>query len=129
RSLGVERRVHLLGVCADVAELLSACDLFALSSRWEGNPVTILEAMAAELPVVATAVGGVPELVEDGITGILVQPGSEHELGDALASLVGEPARRLAMARQAGMRAHRFGVDVMVQGYAELFSRAAGKPQ
>jgi glycosyltransferase involved in cell wall biosynthesis len=107
-----------------VPELLSACDLFALSSRWEGSPVTILEAMAAGLPIVATAVGGVPELVEDGVTGILVQPGSAPDLGDALASLVKEPARRLAMAGATGPRASRFSVDAMVQGYADLFSRA-----
>ncbi|MFB3778033.1 MAG: glycosyltransferase [Bryobacteraceae bacterium] len=129
RSLGVEGRVHLLGVCSDVPALLSACDLLALSSRWEGSPVTVLEAMAAGLPVVATAVGGVPELVDDGTTGILVRPGNEQELGDALASLVKAPARRLAMGQAAGMRAHCFSVEAMVKAYEEIFSRIAGKPQ
>ena len=60
---GVAGRVHFLGVRADVPELLSASDLFALASRWEGGPLVVIEAMAAGLPVVATEVGGINELV------------------------------------------------------------------
>jgi glycosyltransferase involved in cell wall biosynthesis len=127
RDGGVADRVHFLGVCTDVPALLAASDLFALASRWEGSPLTILEAMAARLPVVATAVGGVPELVEEGLTGILVPPGSEEALADALASLASGSERRRAMAEAAGDRAVRFGIDAMVQGYSELFSRVARK--
>lgn len=122
QSRGVAGRVHFLGACADVAALLAASDLFALASRWEGSPLTILEAMAARLPVVATAVGGVPELVEDGVTGVLVPSGDEEALGGALASLAHQPERRRAMAEAAGARVARFSVEAMVQAYAELFS-------
>ena len=127
QSKGVAGRVHFLGACADVAALLAASDLFALASRWEGSPLTVLEAMAARLPVVATAVGGVPELVEDGVTGVLVPSGDEEALGGALASLAHQPERRRAMAEAAGARVTRFSVEAMVQAYAELFSRVAGR--
>lgn len=73
-QLGLGERVRLLGVEGNVAELLRAADLFVLGSRWEGTPLAVMEAMAAGLPVVATAVGGVPALVEDGVTGVLVPP-------------------------------------------------------
>jgi glycosyltransferase involved in cell wall biosynthesis len=64
-ALGLAERVRFLGMTRDIAGLLSACDIFALASEWEGSPVSIVEAMAAGLPVVATAVGGVPELVDE----------------------------------------------------------------
>jgi glycosyltransferase involved in cell wall biosynthesis len=118
-------RVHLPGVCSDVPELLAASDVFALASRWEGSPVSVVEAMAAGLPVVATAVGGVPELVEDGATGILVPPEDPEALGQAMALVVQDAERRERMSRAAAARAVRFGLAVMVQAYAELFERAA----
>jgi len=123
--LGVAERVHFLGVCADVPELLAASDLFALASLWEGSPLSVLEAMAAGLPVVATAVGGVPELVEDGMTGVLVPPGNPEALGRALALLAHDAERRRAMAKAAGAHVARFTLDSMVEAYAELFARRA----
>lgn len=120
---GVSGRVHFLGVCGDVPDLLAAADLFALASRWEGSPLAVMEAMAARLPVVATAVGEVPELVATGVSGILVPAGSIEKLADALASLAGDGARRRAMGEAAGSRAAGFGGEVMVEAYAELFER------
>ena len=119
----VERRVHLLGVCRDVPEMLAAADLFALASRWEGRPLAVMEAMAARLPVIATAVGGVPEIVEDGVSGVLVPPGGVQELADALAALARDGNRRQVMADAAGARATGFGVEVMIEAYANLFER------
>jgi glycosyltransferase involved in cell wall biosynthesis len=124
--LGVAGRVHFLGVRAEVAEMLAACDLFALSSRWEGSPLAVMEAMAAGLPVVATAVGGVPELVADGETGLLVPPGEERSFAAALASLARDPGRRHEMGTAALRRAAAFSVDAMVASYAGLFERLAG---
>ncbi|MBI4876624.1 MAG: glycosyltransferase [Acidobacteria bacterium] len=120
---GASDRVHLLGVRSDVPELLSACDLFALASHWEGHPMAVMEAMAAGLPVVATAVGGVPELVADGVTGLLAPPGDTAAFAGALA----EAARRRSELGEAGRRrAARFDVEEMAGSYARLFDRVAG---
>ena len=114
---GVAARVHFLGVRADVAEMLSSVDVFALASRWEGRPLALMEAMAARLPIVATAVGGVPEIVDD----CLVPAGDANALGRALAALADDPARRRAMGEASGARAQQFSLDKMVASYAELF--------
>ncbi len=109
--------VTFLGYRADVPHLLRQADLFVLSSHWEGMPLSILEAMAAGLPVVATAVGGVPEIVHDGITGRLVPPDNPQALAEGLIACLRDPlrARKLAAAgqrqcqdlRQRGLAAYR----------------------
>ena len=124
-ELGVEARVHFAGLCQDVPELLSACDLFALASDWEGASVAIVEAMAARLPVVATLVGGVPELVVEGETGLLVPPGEVEAFSAAINTLACDPARRRAMADAAERRALLFETGAMVKAYGEVFERAA----
>jgi glycosyltransferase involved in cell wall biosynthesis len=101
-SLGA--RLRLLGNVSDPRLLFSAMDIFALSSRREGLPNVLLEAMAMGVPVVATAVAGVPLLVEDGTTGLLVDPDSPQELTRALGRLVEDPERAHTMARQARIR-------------------------
>lgn len=123
--LGVTGRVRFAGVCRDVPELLAAGDLFALASDWEGTPVAVIEAMAAGLPVVATAVGGVPELVEDGVTGALVPAGDSGALACALAAVSRNPSRR-EMGAAAAERARRFDAAVMIDSYAALFERVHG---
>jgi len=122
---GIAARVHFLGLCQDVAELLSASDLFALGSDWEGAPVAILEAMAAHLPVVATAVGGVPDLVEDAVTGVLVPAGDPRALGQAIAALALDGECRRRMGAAAAHRATRFDQASMIDAYAQLFERRA----
>ena len=82
RRLGLEERVQLAGERSDVPDLLAGSDVFVLSSRSEGLPVSVLEAMAAELPVVASNVGGLAELVVDGETGMLVPPGDPAALAE-----------------------------------------------
>ncbi|MCE5306582.1 MAG: glycosyltransferase [Acidobacteriales bacterium] len=125
-SLGISERIRFLGLCQDVAELLSACDIFALASDWEGVPVAVIEAMAAGLPVVATAVGGVSELVEEGVTGVLAPPRDVEAVSKAIVELASNPERLRQMSVQARKRAHRFDSAVMIESYARLFERLCG---
>jgi glycosyltransferase involved in cell wall biosynthesis len=114
-------RVHLLGVQQDVGDLLAASDIFALASHWEGHPMAVMEAMAAGLPVVATAVGGVPELVQAGATGLLVPAGDVPAFAAALRALAEDTGRRREFAEAARRKSADFGVDNMVRAYAGLF--------
>lgn len=122
-EFGLSERVHLLGTRTDVAELLGMIDVVALTSRNEANPVSILEAMAAARPVVATAVGSVGETVIEGQTGHLVPPGDAVALASRVVGLLRDTPRAAAMGR-AG-REHvlnHWSVDRMVRGYEELLA-------
>lgn len=126
--LGVAAGVRLLGDRSDVAQLLTRADVFVCSSRSEGMPVSILEAMAAGLPVVASAVGGVPELVADGRTGILVEPGAVAPLADALARLIGNRGLRERLG-QAGREVvkERYDLPRFRRAHLELYERLLGE--
>ncbi len=103
-SLGLERRVHFLGYRADVDALLAECDVLVLPSTLEATPYVIVEAMASGLPVVASNVYGVPEIVRDGETGILVDPRVRDDIVRAIAALAGDRERGARMGRAARMR-------------------------
>jgi glycosyltransferase involved in cell wall biosynthesis len=121
---GVERFVALPGARHDVADLLSAFDVFVLSSWMEGMPLVVLEAMAAGLPVVATAVGGLPKLIADGETGYLVPARDEAALRARLEALRADPAGAAAPGARAQTRACQVhGRDRMVERYLDLYSR------
>jgi glycosyltransferase involved in cell wall biosynthesis len=121
-QLGLENRVRFLGIRSDVADILRASDAFVLSSRWEGNPMSVMEAMAAGLPVVSTAVGGVPELVREGETGLLVPSEDAGALARALQALVDDPVRRQAMGAAARQHAiAHFDIRHTVRGYEQLY--------
>jgi sugar transferase (PEP-CTERM/EpsH1 system associated) len=122
RMLGLEQMVHFTGVRTDVENALAAMDLFVMPSRSEGLSNTIIEAMAAGLPVVATRVGGADELIEDGLTGVLVPPASPAALAKGLARLIHDPGERRTMSRAASLKAMRdFGLDRMVREYEDLY--------
>ena len=132
-GLGIRSRVHFLGRRDDIAGLLAAADVFVLASRWEGNPLAVMEAMAAGLPVVATAVGGVPELLEDAVHGFLVHPGDAPAMSRALLYLMHNPGERARMGQAAAIRARdRFDHRQMVKAYEALYekllSKVAGHP-
>jgi glycosyltransferase involved in cell wall biosynthesis len=93
-AMALEDRVVFAGSRDDVATLMPAFDVFALSSRNEGLPIALLEAMGSGLPCVATAVGGVPEVITDGREGLLVPPGDERALADALSTMLCGPDLR-----------------------------------
>jgi glycosyltransferase involved in cell wall biosynthesis len=102
--LGIAKRVRFLGALRlpeEIAAALGELDLFALASQAEGLPTAVLEAMAVGVPVVATAVGGVPELVRDGETGRLVPVGDPVALAGAMAELLGDAPRRARLAQNA----------------------------
>lgn len=99
RALGLERCAHFLGWERDLAPIYADLDLVALSSLNEGTPVSLIEAMAAGLPVVATRVGGVPDLVEHGKTGLLVPPKDPKALSMAMRTLLDDATRRREMGR------------------------------
>lgn len=128
RTLGVGDRVRFLGARADVPDILRAFDIAVCCSDREGTPLSVMEYMDAGLPVVGTAVGGLPDLVEDGVHGLLVPPRDPAALAQAVADLLRDPARR----REMGARAHErirteYDVDLMVRRverlYAELLER------
>ena len=125
--LGLEDRVRFWGKRKDVAEVLAQAQVFALASRWEGLPLSVLEAMRAGLPVVATDVGGVREAVEEGVTGYLVPRGDEVALRERLRRLLEDPRLRESMGASA-RRAYeeRFTRERMLRDtwsiYEELLS-------
>jgi glycosyltransferase involved in cell wall biosynthesis len=123
--LGLEGRATLLGRRDGVPTLLAAADLLCLPSREEGLSLAALEAMAAGLPLVATRVGGLPEAVEDGKTGLLVPPRDPSALAGALARLLTDPARARAMGAAGRARAAAcFTRDRMLQATHAVYEAA-----
>ncbi len=100
-DLGLNEHVVFLGRRTDVPALLGISDVFVLSSDWEGLPITVLEAMAAGVPCVATRVGGVPEALTDGESGIVVEPGDSRALAEGMASLARDPGLGERLSRRA----------------------------
>jgi glycosyltransferase involved in cell wall biosynthesis len=122
--LGLDGRVRLLGERGDVPELLAGAEAFVLSSASEGMPISVLEAMAAGLPVVASRVGGVPELVADGETGLLVPPGRPESLAEALGRLIADPELRHRLGDAGRIRVReRFHLGPFRRAHVELYSR------
>lgn len=123
RQRGLDGAVHFLGTRDDVPEVLALMDVVLLTSQMEANPVSILEAMASEKPVVATRVGSVPETVRHGVTGMLVPPGDAGEIAAATVELLAQPDRAAAMGRagREEVLAH-WSIDRMVQGYEDLIA-------
>lgn len=126
-ALGLGDRFRFLGYREDAVHLLAGCDLFVLASRHEGGPLAVLEALAMGLPVVATTVGVVPDVVTDGVEGILVPPRRPDLLADALERLVLDTGRRAAMSAAALRRADDLDVVSTVRHLEELYRRLAAR--
>lgn len=129
RKLGMEKYVWLAGDREDIPELLACMDVFVLPSLAEGISNTILEAMASGLPVIATAVGGNPELVLDDVTGILVPPGDVLELARTVNLLVDSPERRISMGEKALERIEfDFRWERTVSDYLSVYDEILRRP-
>jgi glycosyltransferase involved in cell wall biosynthesis len=123
--LGLAGRVSLPGFRSDVADLLGSMAVFVLSSRSEGLPVSLLEAMSAGCPVVSTAVGGVPEIIAEGENGLLVPAGSAEALTRSIRFLLSSPGESARLARRARETvSERFDEERMLQDYVSLYREA-----
>lgn len=126
---GLGNNIHFLGSRSDVPDLLNSADVFVLSSDWEGNPLSVMEAMAAGKPVISTAVGGIPELVTDGVHGLLTPAGCGEQLSKAMMYLIENPDVRIKMGIAAFERANqKFDFDAMADLYEVLYLKNSLKP-
>jgi glycosyltransferase involved in cell wall biosynthesis len=121
-ALGVASRVHFTGWRLDVPDVMSDLDVVALTSRNEGTPVSLIEAGACARPIVATDVGGVRTVVEDGVSGLIVPPGDPDALADRLQTLLGDHALADRLGRSARLTSHRFDDERLVRDMRELYA-------
>jgi glycosyltransferase involved in cell wall biosynthesis len=121
RALGIADRVVFAGHRDDVPAVLGAVDVFCISSTYEGTPLTLFEAMAAGKAIVSTAVDGCREVLEDGLTGLLVPPRDADALAAALGRLVVDPGRRQALARAAREASARYDIQRCVDDMQALY--------
>ena len=122
KTLGIGNRVRFVGHRPDIERVYAALDVFVLCSHSEGLSNTILEAMASNVPVVATRVGGADELVEQGRTGTLVPPGSASDLATAILEVAGDDLTRRTLGRAARLRAESvFGLARMLSDYRDTY--------
>jgi glycosyltransferase involved in cell wall biosynthesis len=130
REKGIQKKVLMLGFREDIPDLLAAADLYVMPSRSEGLPLALLEAMFAGRPIVASAVGGIPDALGDG--GILVPPEDAAALAGALRRLLDDGAERAELGSAAArIAARRFGVEAMADAYEARYrdSVGSGRPQ
>lgn len=120
--LHLNGRVHFLGIQNDVPSILGASDIYAFASHHEGSPLSIMEALASGLPIVGTAVGGVPEMVPEG-AGILTSPSDSDSLILAMKVVRGDNEQRARMRRAAAQSAARFDLMTMANAYGALYAR------
>ena len=124
------KRIQFIGFCSDVPTLLTDADLYVQSSAWEGMPLTVLEAMASGLPVIASAVDSLPEIIDDGRSGILFQRGNSDALAQYILALLGDPAHAKALgaaAREVALT--RFSAERMAADYARVFCEVLALPE
>ncbi len=121
-SLGLQDRVIFAGVRGDIPAVMQAADLFVMASLWEGFGLVFLEAMAAAKPIVATNVSAIPEVVEDGVTGLLVPPRDPNALSGAILALLTDRDKAMEMGRAGSIRLkEQFTVDKMVESVERLY--------
>jgi len=126
-ELGIASRTRLPGFVSPVYNYLACFDIVVIPSLWEGFPVSALEAMGMGKPVVATSVGDLPEIIEDGVSGFLVRPARPEELADRVMRLLADPglARRMGEAARERVQV-RYRLEKTVDAYAALYRKVMG---
>ena len=114
--------VYLAGSRSDIDQLLPGADAFILSSKREGFPMSILEAMAAGLPVIATSVGGIPEVIKDGQNGILVPPQDQNALANAICHILDDSRFAANLARMARITVEQnYSIQAVTEAYSKIY--------
>jgi glycosyltransferase involved in cell wall biosynthesis len=127
-ALGIMHHVEFIGMRMDIPELLKLFDVYVLPSLWEGMPMVLLEAMAAECPIVATNVGGVSALIKSGETGLLVKPKDFSELSAAITQLlINQELRNKIRKNALKLFRERFEASRMTEEYEKLYIQKHGK--
>ena len=121
-DLGIADAVHFHGMQADIYPYLQKSDIFLLPSIYEGNPMSIIEAMGTGLPIVATMVGGIPDMVRDRHSALLV-PCEEAAFSDACLELLADETLRSSLGRQARLDSAQFGAEYMAQQYSDVYRK------
>lgn len=121
-ELGIKEKVHFLKLLDNVYEKMSESDIFILPSKYEGMPISLIEAMATGLPIVATAVGGVPDMIENGKSGILVGV-SKEEIAKGLVMLIEDTTLRENVSQGAKERAVQFSLENMTKAYIDVYQQ------
>jgi glycosyltransferase involved in cell wall biosynthesis len=121
--LSIGANVHLLGRRSDVDQILKRVDVGALSSDWEGSPLFVFECKAAGIPVVATAVGGVTELIETGRTGLLVPPRDPAALAEAIERVLIDDALSKRLAAEAARDLDQYEIGTVARRFADLYAQ------
>lgn len=128
-EVGMGDRVHLLGLRADIPEILAAADLFVLPSHSEGLPMALLEAMSAGVPIVATSVGDVPRALDHGSAGLLVPPESPARLAGAIRLLLDDRRLAASLGQRASLRVQlHYSLQAMSERYAALYASLVSQP-
>jgi glycosyltransferase involved in cell wall biosynthesis len=121
-SLDLARTVHFLGKRTDIPDLMAAMDLYVISSKREGLPVTLIEAMMAGKPIISTAVGGIPDAISHGVDGLLVKPGDEEGFGRTILDLAGNAAEMDRLGRNARKKAiARYSPGTVLRQLEEIY--------
>lgn len=126
-DMQLSEQVKFLGERADLPDLMRTADCLIMPSRWEGLPMVLLEAMATGLPVIASAAGGIPEVIQDGINGYLVPPENVAALAQRLQSVIDNPVILQSMGRLARERiTEEYSIDKMAQSHLQIYQEVLG---
>jgi N-acetyl-alpha-D-glucosaminyl L-malate synthase BshA len=125
-ALGLQDRARFIGKVENVAEVLTWADLYLLPSNSESFGLSALEAMACGVPVIGTRVGGLPEVVEHGVSGHLSGVGDTEDMAAGAVALLADPARMEAARQASRARAAQFATDKVVPRYEEVYAAVAG---
>ncbi|GAB6194028.1 glycosyltransferase [Desulfocastanea catecholica] len=123
-QLGLHRRVKLPGYKRNVDATFSCFDLLVMPSLTEGLPITLLEAMRAKLPVIASRVGGIPNVIKDGVSGLLVEPANVEELAEAIKDLADSHSKRKKLAGKANLVfSQTYSAEIMAKSYRQIYAK------